>query len=162
MDALHEKWHALERDYLNHMHRLGKDHLVVSAVICAQNKILLVRRSPNDSYPGMWEFPGGGVGHVEGETVVEALRREVLEETGIILPGFPVDEVLVHPTRTALRIILQFDLDEIVPVVLSHEHDQAKFLNVDEAKTHEVDGVMVFETMREENQGVMLLVLENS
>jgi mutator protein MutT len=44
--------------------------------------VLLARRSPHRStYPGLWSFPGG---HVEqGETLAEALVREVQEEVGV-------------------------------------------------------------------------------
>lgn len=52
----------------------------VGAVIIRDNHILLVKRGSAPSY-GKWSVPGG---HVElGETMEEALKREVLEETGI-------------------------------------------------------------------------------
>lgn len=47
-------------------------------------QILLVRRSPDeDSFPNIWEIPGG---HVEpGETVLQSLQRETFEETGLVI-----------------------------------------------------------------------------
>jgi len=53
-------------------------HIVaVSALVRnAQDRILLVH-SPR----GDWEFPGGQV--EEGETLTQALQREILEETGV-------------------------------------------------------------------------------
>jgi len=49
----------------------------VSAVLCdAEGKFILQRRSDN----GLWALAGGMI--EPGETVVEALRREVREETG--------------------------------------------------------------------------------
>lgn len=44
--------------------------------------VLLVRRSPGSrTNPGRWELPGGKVD--DGERFDDALRREVLEETGL-------------------------------------------------------------------------------
>ena len=52
----------------------------VGAIVVGSKGILLVRR---DKPPrtGLWSFPGGGV--EVGETQVEALIREVEEETGV-------------------------------------------------------------------------------
>lgn len=52
----------------------------VGVVVWRQQQFLLVRRgkAPNQ---GQWSLPGGGQ-HL-GETVIEAARREILEETGL-------------------------------------------------------------------------------
>ncbi|WP_366248925.1 NUDIX domain-containing protein [Terribacillus aidingensis] len=49
----------------------------VSAVICNDQQILLQQRSDN----GKWSLPGGNVDI--GESVLEAIKREVKEETGL-------------------------------------------------------------------------------
>jgi len=162
VDDSREYWTTLNDHYISHAKRLGKDRLVVSAVVCAENKVLVVRRSKEDTYPGLWEFPGGGVDEHENETVVEACRRETFEETGITLPKAPSGEILAHPTRTALRVVLRFDLEEMPEIVLSHEHDEARFLDLDEAKLTQVEGVIIHDSMRQENQGVMHLLFGNS
>jgi ADP-ribose pyrophosphatase YjhB (NUDIX family) len=52
----------------------------VSVIVCRENRILLVQESKPDRC-GMWNLPGG---HLElGETIVQGMRREVLEETGL-------------------------------------------------------------------------------
>jgi len=51
---------------------------VVAAVIEEDGRFLLTRRLENVHLAGMWEFPGGKVDN--GETHVDALQRELLEE----------------------------------------------------------------------------------
>ncbi|NIP40913.1 MAG: NUDIX domain-containing protein [Candidatus Aenigmarchaeota archaeon] len=54
--------------------------LTVDGIVFLDNKILLVKRSERP-YRGYWVLPGG---YVEvGETVEEAVLREVREETGL-------------------------------------------------------------------------------
>jgi A/G-specific adenine glycosylase len=56
-------------------------HTVVAAVIRRGGKILIDRRKPQGLLGGLWEFPGGKV--ERGETLTQALVREVREEVGI-------------------------------------------------------------------------------
>jgi len=54
--------------------------IIASAVIERDGKILLVQQGGSTNY-GRWNVPSGKV--ERGESVVEALAREVLEETGL-------------------------------------------------------------------------------
>jgi mutator protein MutT len=54
---------------------------VVAAIIERQGKILIGRRTAEQSHPLKWEFPGGKV--EQGETPAQALDRELEEELGI-------------------------------------------------------------------------------
>lgn len=61
----------------------GIDRLVVAAVIREGDRVLLLERNPADYLGGLFELPGGVV--EPGETLPQALRREVAEETGLII-----------------------------------------------------------------------------
>jgi 8-oxo-dGTP diphosphatase len=54
---------------------------VVAAIIERDGRILICRRTPEQSHPLKWEFPGGKV--EPGETPDAALARELEEELGI-------------------------------------------------------------------------------
>ncbi|HUT65723.1 MAG TPA: nucleoside triphosphatase NudI [Spirochaetota bacterium] len=56
--------------------------IVVGLVWNDAGELLFCRMDPNRGvFPGEWGFPGGGM--EQGETVEEALRREIREEIGI-------------------------------------------------------------------------------
>jgi mutator protein MutT len=73
---------------------------VVAAIIRRDNRILLTRRFNNVHLPGLWEFPGGKV--EAGESLEDALKREIMEELGvqiaILYEFFKVDHA--YPTKT--------------------------------------------------------------
>lgn len=54
---------------------------VVGAIVHDDGRALLLRRSAGDFMAGLWELPSGKVD--KGEDHESALRREVLEETGL-------------------------------------------------------------------------------
>lgn len=51
---------------------------VVGAIIRQNGLVLCAQRGKEKSLPGLWEFPGGKI--EPGETMQDALRREVFEE----------------------------------------------------------------------------------
>ena len=62
--------------------------------------LLLSTRPEGKPYAGYWEFPGGKL--EAGETVEEALRRELHEELGITIAGATVWKVTEHDYPHAL------------------------------------------------------------
>lgn len=55
--------------------------IVAGCLSNARGEVLICRRPSHKSYPGEWEFPGGKV--ERGESLEDALRRELQEELGI-------------------------------------------------------------------------------
>ena len=62
--------------------------------------MLLSTRPPGKPYAGYWEFPGGKL--EQGETVVQALRRELVEELGVTIGDATVWKVTEHDYPHAL------------------------------------------------------------
>ena len=54
---------------------------VGAGILNDDGALLVLKRKADDSFPGMFEIPGGGVDN--GETLSEAVCRETMEETGL-------------------------------------------------------------------------------
>ena len=67
--------------------------VAVGVLIDAQGRFLLTSRPEGKVYAGYWEFPGGEL--EAGESVEQALRRELTEEIGIVIGA-------LHPWKVEL------------------------------------------------------------
>lgn len=67
--------------------------VAVGVLIRPNGEFLLTSRPPGKVYEGYWEFPGGKL--ETGETVEQALRRELQEEIGITIGA-------AHPWKVEL------------------------------------------------------------
>ena len=109
--------------------------LAVSAAIFRNAEVLLVRRAQAPA-KDMWTLPGGRV--EIGETLVEALKREILEETGlgieiVALAGYR-EIILDAPVGARGRhfVILPFAARWLAgDVVLNDELAEARWLPPD-------------------------------
>lgn len=101
--------------------------------------MLFVQRAHDDRrYPGRWECPGGKVDL--GQGILEALRREVLEETGLrirVKHAFHHSHChLISKGESAgLPYLVLFSIVTALSdvVELSHEHDDYAWVNFEGA-----------------------------
>ena len=81
-----------------------------SCALCVddEGRVLLTRRRW-EPYAGMWDLPGGFLG--EDEDPLDALRRELLEETGLVVEPYEWFGAFLVPygegpgTRTVLNLV---------------------------------------------------------
>jgi len=64
---------------------MSRLHVAVGVIGNQRGEILISRRHESSHQGGLWEFPGGKV--EPGESVTEALSRELREELGIEVGG---------------------------------------------------------------------------
>ena len=115
--------------------------LTVKAVIVnKRGEVLLLKRAKNEkTHSGGYDLPGGTM--EKGETVEEALKREVQEETGLDIDGGKIIKVSEYPKGhkkldelKALRFLVKYDADDYDKVKLNkHEHQEFEWLPIDKA-----------------------------
>lgn len=71
--------------------------VAVGILINTAGEYLLTTRPPGKAYAGYWEFPGGKL--EAGETVEQALRRELQEEIGVTIGAAELwkSQVVAYP-----------------------------------------------------------------
>ncbi|KAK5657964.1 hypothetical protein OQA88_2516 [Cercophora sp. LCS_1] len=118
--------------------------LIVSAVVVHNSRVLLIRRSPTDGFPLKWETPGGGVDPTD-LTILSAVTRELLEETGLstsrvarLLPG-----TVEFDAREGLwrKFFFLVEVNEAEPVVLNpEEHVDFVWASADDVRAGVCEG----------------------
>lgn len=95
----------------------------------ASNSVFLIRHT----YVPGWHLPGGGV--EPGETMIEALARELLEEGNIALTGSPVLKSLHFNRRASRRdhvgLYLVEEFNQTAPKLPDREIAEAGFFSLD-------------------------------
>ena len=77
--------------------------VAVGVLLDAHGAFLLTSRPPGKVYAGYWEFPGGKI--EAGESVEQALKRELHEELGIAIgPALPWQVELVDYAHARVRL----------------------------------------------------------
>ncbi len=109
---------------------------VVSCFMEHNNKVLILQKTPKHDQPGKWGIPGG---RVEGFdlTTIDALRREILEETQIRIddlhPEYFGERYVRVPDCPDYTIhIYRLKWNEEPPVTLSEEHKAYEWVSLAE------------------------------
>lgn len=124
----------------------AKTILTIKAVVVDdKNKVLLLKRSKKSFNPGKWDLPGGTL--EKGETLKEALSREIKEETNLEvemgeilgIAEFSKDNENFKDEKRGLRFLAYLRGGEIK---ISPEHQKFGWFTWDEAlaKLSEKDG----------------------
>ena len=113
--------------------RKGEYGLVVCVwVYDGHGKILMTRRALSKSYAGTWENSGGAA--KAGETSLQAIVRELFEETGI--QAQPEEFKLLESTKDNIAFYDHYCLRRATPlsdiVLLPGETDDVKWVTFDE------------------------------
>lgn len=83
---------------------------VVAGIIVRDGRFLAARRSASMQWSGFWEFPGGKV--EAGESLDQALRRELKEELSIAIDAFSLWKVKKKTcTQGAIRLFFHLVTD---------------------------------------------------
>jgi len=130
--------------------------IVGALIISADGKILLGQKDPASGAvyaDGSWLIPGGGV--EPGETTLEALHREVLEEVGLKIGAYPITPLEAPSDHTSPKTLetgervnvkmkfINFRVDiplpaAKIPVQPSAELPTLKWVKPDELKHHKL------------------------
>ncbi|NDV20053.1 A/G-specific adenine glycosylase [Pseudodesulfovibrio sp. JC047] len=76
---------------------------MATGVLIHDGQVLIQKRKPDDVWPGLWEFPGGGI--EKGETPEQALVREYMEEVELKIEPVAKITTLVY-TYTRYKVTM--------------------------------------------------------
>ena len=108
--------------------------LVVAGVIVRDGRFLAARRSESMAWAGFWEFPGGKV--EAGETLEEALKRELHEELSIAIDAFSLWKVKEKKvTGGAIRLFFHL-VTEFSGTPTPREGQELAWITCEEAKDY--------------------------
>jgi ADP-ribose pyrophosphatase YjhB (NUDIX family) len=108
------------------------------AVVAVDGRVLLTQMSENTPIPGQWALPGGGLDH--GETPIDAVVREVHEETGLLvrperLAGVVGPHHVVYPNSDVVEVTSSAFVCSVVGgrlEPLDGESSELRFVALDE------------------------------
>jgi mutator protein MutT len=104
--------------------------IVAAAVVRRDNKVLLCLRPPGKRHAGLWEFPGGKL--QAGESLEDALRRELDEEVGVELVTAGATLYVAHDPGSPFEI--HFIEAYIAGSPAPLEHERVEWVTIEECR----------------------------
>jgi 8-oxo-dGTP pyrophosphatase MutT (NUDIX family) len=101
---------------------------VVAAVVEEEGHFLVGRRPGHKRHGGMWEFPGGKVR--DGESDLEAVRRELAEELSLAVVG--VGRTLARVRDPGSPFLVEFVEARVRGEARPLEHDEVRWAGREE------------------------------
>jgi len=100
---------------------------VTCAIIEQNDKILITQRGANMEHPFKWEFPGGKI--KQGETAIECITREILEELQVVVIVSGELNTIYHsyPSKNIELIPFVCQIQSGIPKVT--EHSRMKWID---------------------------------
>jgi mutator protein MutT len=128
------------------MERIKEQRLVVSAIISHKDKFLVIKRAHNEKiFPKKWELPSGKVKF--GESIGDALKREVEEETGLTIKTskflssrsytFDYQDDDGYKMRHNIELIFIVRVNE-GKIKLSSAHEDLSWVTPEESKSYDI------------------------
>jgi len=116
-----------------------------------QGNILLTQRQKHQHLAGYWEFPGGKVKH--GESLVEALKREISEELDGYTTQTPTHLMQINHPYQDFKVQLDvFYYQDINPEIHTSENQAMKWVSKNDLPNHQLP---------EANQAIVTELLSN-
>lgn len=117
--------------YLSEADTDGVKKICVGVGVWKEDRLMIVRRLPDDFLGGYWELPGGGVDGEEDP--IESVIRETKEETGLTVTqisdvrfGFDYRDELQNLTRQLNFNVIVSQTDSLHLT----EHDSYQFISL--------------------------------
>jgi len=113
--------------------------VVSKAIIVKDGKMLLLKRNRNlTKKRTLWDVPGGGI--ERGESFEEGLHREVKEECGLSIEVMDIVKAwTVYDYDVQVAGITYLTKYASGEVALSDEHEEYKWVTLDECENLEID-----------------------
>jgi len=119
---------------------------VAAIVVNGDGRILMTQRRDN----GKWEPPGGIL--ELGESIIDGVRREVREETGLSIEPERLTGVYKNMPRGIVALVFRARITSGVQAAATDETTRVQWLTPDEIRTHcdEAYAVRVFDAISDE------------
>ena len=125
-----------KRSPRNTMVKSPKIIRVTAAIIESDDKILIAqRKSEDDIFGGLWEFPGGKI--EDGETPEECMARELKEELDIEVEVGELITSNKHKYPHGYFELIAYRVKYISGEIVLNDHDDFKWVTIDEMDSFE-------------------------